>query len=230
MCSGTQLFVRLNATLPPVVFPTIVTPTITAETITGDQTLPLSRPTTAPIAARTVTVPVPVREMILLAPMFQLNYQSSDLPSTPTPTSSSPSSNPMTPNQRATDTTTSTSGTSPPPSDNPTASGIQGGLSTGAIVGVGVGAALGGLLLGIAAILLFLRHRRRKMASPAQELDGQWTGSPQAEYKYPVEAPVHVITEMSAHPERYEVWGGHSPTELGTGGDRLSHGRDANQR
>jgi hypothetical protein len=99
------------------------------------------------------------------------------------------------------------------------------------MVGVGVGAALGGLLLGIAAILLFLRHRRRKTSTRAAELDAAWTGPPQVEYKYtpyPVEAPVHVVTEMSADPERYEAWGGHTPVELAAGGGRQSHGQNPN--
>ncbi|AEO56647.1 hypothetical protein MYCTH_2048823, partial [Thermothelomyces thermophilus ATCC 42464] len=73
--------------------------------------------------------------VVFLAPMFQLNFQSSDLV---------------------------TSTARPPTSASSGQSGGGSGLSTGATAGIAVGAALGGVLLGILAIVLFIRNRRKK--------------------------------------------------------------------
>ncbi|KAK4041293.1 hypothetical protein C8A01DRAFT_14965 [Parachaetomium inaequale] len=118
-CSGSQVVGLGQATIPVIIE---ITTTETATATSGQ----------GAIAVQTTT-----EEVLMLAPMFQLNYQASDLET----------------------------GTTSPPSATSTDSSAatdQGGLSTGAIVGIGVGAALGALLLGAVAILLFMRNRKRQ--------------------------------------------------------------------
>lgn len=111
----------------------------------------------SPSASLTATL---ISTVTIYAPLFQLNYQSTDLPSTHS--------------SSTTHTTTSTMGstitipeslssqsTSPSPS-----AGV--GLSSGAKAGVGVGAGIGGLLL-LATIIVFC-VRRRRASDPASEL------------------------------------------------------------
>ncbi|KAI1127277.1 hypothetical protein F5Y10DRAFT_293065 [Nemania abortiva] len=96
----------------------------------------------------------------VLAPLFQINYQSTDLlrshtsPATRTATSTLTSSTtaPLSPN-------------SPFPSPS---SSTETGLSSGAKAGLGVGVGIGGLLL--LAVAIFLCLRRRRAPHPVGEL------------------------------------------------------------
>ncbi|KAF5248376.1 hypothetical protein FAUST_312 [Fusarium austroamericanum] len=96
---------------------------------------------------------VTVSSFTVYAPLFQLHFQSSDLPSTKTGSITIDSI------------TTSSSGSSS--SAEPTqASSSDGGLSTGAKAGIGVGAGLGFIAL-IGVALFFMRRRKRHTAAPA---------------------------------------------------------------
>lgn len=125
-------------------FPDIITvPVTTATEIPG-----------GPIAFGTAT-----REMTLLAPMFQLNFQQSDL----SPTTTAPTITPTTTAETTAAATTHTTSSTPV---GVVVEGGSDGLSTGATVGVAVGAAIGGLLLGALAIAAwFWRKRRREQAA-----------------------------------------------------------------
>ncbi|KAL2195186.1 hypothetical protein P885DRAFT_41437 [Corynascus similis CBS 632.67] len=123
----------------------------------------------------------PASDMVFLAPMFQLNFQSSDLESLSSSTASPSSAS------------TSTE-----------QSGGNAGLSTGAIAGISVGAALGCILLGMLAIILFIRNRRKKEGPATPTSEWQQTAPPGAPpsdfgtYKYASELP-------SAGPDRSEL-------------------------
>ncbi|CZS85583.1 unnamed protein product [Fusarium graminearum] len=96
---------------------------------------------------------VTVSSFTVYAPLFQLHFKSSDLPSTKTGSITIDSI------------TTSSSGSSS--SAEPTqASSSGGGLSTGAKAGIGVGAGLGFIAL-IGVALFFMRRRKRHTAAPA---------------------------------------------------------------
>ncbi|KAH0600416.1 hypothetical protein MHUMG1_01412 [Metarhizium humberi] len=99
------------------------------------------------------TVPVQITGNVsstivtLWAPMFQLNFESTDLkPATTLPSSTS------TPSETSTESSTTSS------------------LSEGAIAGIAVGTVLAGIILGIAATLLVLRYRRNKTLSNKSQL------------------------------------------------------------
>ncbi len=217
MCSGAQTVNRALGT-----FPDLITITPTAATST-------SRPVAQPTAPQTVT-----RQMILFAPMFQLNYQSSDLESSSTSSPEIHSSIPTltTPVGETSDTNSSAS---PASSSTLPTSESQSGLSTGAMAGIGVGAALGGIFLGTLAVLLFLRRRKRRAA---QELGGTWVGSsrapysedPEVYYKHAVEAPAYFVGELPADPDRFEALGRPMPVELAAGSGHLGHSHDPNRR
>ncbi|KAH6641280.1 hypothetical protein F5144DRAFT_563049 [Chaetomium tenue] len=198
-CSGRELVNVAPVTYP--VFIDIMT-TITEATSTGGR---------GPLATQAS------KQMALLAPMFQLNYQASDLAQTTTPptaqaqpseSSNSPpiSSDPFVPDDSSF-------------SSHPGGAPEQDGLSTGAIVGIAVGAALGGILLGVLAIL-FIRKKRR--AGAPELAESQPPEQPQYDYKYPAEMP------GSNQPYRTELWT--QPAELSSGSDRWSHNHHPNPR
>ncbi|KAK4149950.1 hypothetical protein C8A00DRAFT_18438 [Chaetomidium leptoderma] len=172
MCSGSEM-----VNLAPATFPDIITTTATASS-------------GGAIAVQTAT-----RSMVLLAPMFQLNYQSSDISAASSSSSSSAAS--TTPTDRTSSSTDSASSdtTLPTPAS-------QGGLSTGAMVGVGVGAALGGILLGILAVVLFLRKRKRTESAAAGH---DRAGGPQTQPQYYAAEPVQ---------KDAQYWIGAPPVEL----------------
>ena len=143
-----------------------------------------------PGAVKTVT-----REMLLLAPMIQLNFRSSDLAAAPSPptTAAPTTTDPATGTNPDADTDAdadadsnsdanadSNSGSDANRSDaNGSGSDASsagsannndsaGGLSTGAVAGVGVGAALGGILL--AAVVGWLWWRRARRARFGSEV------------------------------------------------------------
>ncbi|KAH6850488.1 hypothetical protein B0I37DRAFT_371758 [Chaetomium sp. MPI-CAGE-AT-0009] len=213
MCSGTELVNFGQVTYPAFVH---FTTTVTQETETGGQGA-VAMPTS--------------QELVLMAPMFQLNFQSSDLapPTTPPPkTLSSPSESSVPVASKSTDSNSASSDPLPP------AAG-QDGLSTGAAVGIGVGAAIGGILLGMLAIILFMRHRKRKGAVVAGWPETQAAGQPQYDYKYPAEMSVQNepnYAEMMGQQPYYdgttspptELSSGSSPwVELPTGSNGWNH-------
>ncbi|KAI0505622.1 hypothetical protein F5B22DRAFT_651556 [Xylaria bambusicola] len=93
-----------------------------------------------------------INTVTIYAPLFQLNFQSTDLPS-------------VNPDRTAASTLSSTH-TIPGDSSSPTSS-AAGGLSTGAKAGIGVGAAVGaiGSIALLTAIFLYYRKRARKSPS-----------------------------------------------------------------
>ncbi|KAI1260706.1 hypothetical protein F5Y18DRAFT_432067 [Xylariaceae sp. FL1019] len=111
-------------------------------------------PATATITQSEETSTAVISRITVYAPLFQLNFQETDLPSSSsTNTASSTSS-------RATSVASA-------PSESQTASAST-GLSSGAKAGIGIGAALGALLLIGAAALFFYRRRRRPAANAAE--------------------------------------------------------------
>lgn len=128
-CSGSQL-VTAQAT-----FPDIITTTATSDSTEGIGTV--------------------TRDVTLFAPMFQLNFRSSDLPAETNTQSllSSPRSRLYDPPSSATTSTT--------PSVVVVYESGAGALSTGGIIGVAVGAALGGVFLATVVAWLYIRRMRR---------------------------------------------------------------------
>ncbi|KAK4188176.1 hypothetical protein QBC35DRAFT_496843 [Podospora australis] len=194
-CSGSNMITKLAA------FPDIITMTNSAR-----QAVVTERPA-----------------MTLLAPMFQLNFKSSDKE---TETSSETSS---TTSSRTFTTSTSIPGggtgnnNSPPDlgndninasdtdnSSNLIASPSNNGLSTGAIAGIAVGAALAGILLAAFVACLFIQKRRRDRSNqPLPPYDG----APE------VAGPGHQPSMYSKPPPLYgsELDNGWSPTEMPVG-------------
>ncbi|KAF3064836.1 hypothetical protein GL218_01615 [Daldinia childiae] len=140
---------------------------------------------TIPYIAAGVSTTQVISTFTVLAPLFQLNHQASDLPSTTDKAADS---------SIVSATSASLSQTSPQQA-LPTQSSSTQGLSTGAQAGIGCGVALGIIILGVIAFCLF-RSRRRKIgptelesteqetkfpiefheqAPAAVELDGNWT-------------------------------------------------------
>ena len=221
MCSGAQVVSRALET-----FPDIITITATA-TSSGKAA-----------ALQTVT-----REMVLWAPMFQLNFRPTDLGLTSSTASRTTTTPTLAPNAKSSATSPSSSSntvTAPDPSSS--GSSNQSGLSTGAIAGIAVGAALGGILLGAAAILLILRHRRGRTTtvtplSPPppppqlQEPGRVWTATGDSgpyNYKYATGPPPpgYVVTEMAADQDRFEMFGERTPVELAAGTAGVRHVRN----
>ena len=227
-CSGSQM-VLARAT-----FPDIITATVTTSTATNAG---------AAVATETIT-----REIILLAPMFQLNFQSSDLETTTTSATTRSASTSLAGSS-------ATTGASSAPSDStlPAAADGQARLSTGAIAGIAVGAALGGLLFGLAlATWLVMRKRKRRReavegaaaaaaAAAAADRGGsqEWIGKPQEVYSAkgsamelggwtPTEMPVDgTRTEMPVYGNR-PSWADRPPLELAAdpGGHGYARGRE----
>ncbi|KAI1661549.1 hypothetical protein F4813DRAFT_385230 [Daldinia decipiens] len=116
---------------------------------------------TIPYAAVDVSTIHVISTFTVFAPLFQLNHQASDLPST---------------TDKAADSSISSAISSPPSQMStiqalPTQSSSAQGLSAGAQAGIGFGVALGIILLGIIAFCLF-RSRRRKIGPQPIELQG----------------------------------------------------------
>ncbi|KAK4232881.1 hypothetical protein C8A03DRAFT_39463 [Achaetomium macrosporum] len=205
MCSGSGL-----ANVNQATFPDAITVTTTAADATNT-------------AALSGIVQTATRQMVLLAPMFQLNHQPSDLPSATQPptTSDFPSSTPKPP--AASDASFATDPAPAPASASASASAsagdAQGGLPTGATIGVGVGAALGGILLtAVVAWVWFKRWRQRREVATSTTSPGtsDWGsngnggawGKSQPAYVYPAQG-WSPSSEMEASPA-YKT----PPTEL----------------
>ncbi|PTB44215.1 uncharacterized protein TrAFT101_002775 [Trichoderma asperellum] len=167
-CSDTDLASYAIAT-----FPTITTVT-TTETGTG----------TTDVESSTST-----RTMVLYAPMFQLNFHSSDL-ATSTTTSSTASS------------TASETG-----SGNGTSSKSSGGLSDGAKIGLGVGIGLGvAFLLAFGAFIYYYRRSRHNAMPIGSELPNN---------QISVEDPTPKTPNIKQSPGQvYEMGEYHAPAEL----------------
>ncbi|KAK3935072.1 hypothetical protein QBC46DRAFT_462283 [Diplogelasinospora grovesii] len=143
-----------------------------------------------------VTVITTTRVTTLYAPMFQLNYQSTDLSKTTIATLSSLTDAP--------NNTTPSSPSSITATSSPESVSNYGGLSTGAVAGIGVGSALAGIVLAAAAGFWLFRKRRQREADQAKgqpdawqyqeqtwgqgELAG-WRGSSEFKVQSPVELP-----------------------------------------
>ena len=132
---------------------------------------------------------VATRTMQMFAPMFQLNFQSTDIQTTAS--------------------TTSAADTSESSSSTPTAdSTSDGGLSSGAKIGIGVGVGVGALIL-IGALAWFLMSRRRSKRPPVAELGGSpAVYGPQGTVEHkPASNPGHhsVFSELSGETEPSEL-------------------------
>ena len=197
-------------------FPDIITTTITG---TADSAGPAG-------VVQTVT-----REMMLFAPMFQLNYKSSDLASASSSATTTSSA-----------TTASATWTNPDPDPDANRSGSdassvgsannQGGLSTGAIAGIGVGAALGGILFAAAAGWLWWKKRARKtrqgsvVTSTAAETSHEVDGSHGAWQAHKLE-PLYNYSSQDAGRGNapIELENQRVAAELSTARSPPSHGR-----
>jgi hypothetical protein len=131
-------------------------------------------------AGPTSTVQTVTREMLLMAPMIQINFKSSDLASAPSPPTASTTADPATGTNTDADADADADAGSDANKSDANRSGSDdssagsannddsrgGGLSTGAVAGVGVGAALGGILLAtVFGWLLWRRARRARRGS-----------------------------------------------------------------
>ncbi|KAI8634263.1 hypothetical protein F5Y19DRAFT_412738 [Xylariaceae sp. FL1651] len=124
----------------------------------------------------------------IYAPLFQLLYQSTDLPSVqPASTTSTAISSSI----------TSTTTTIPAPSSSQLA---EGGLSTGAKAGIGVGAGIAGLALLGAAVFFFFR-RRREPAHVSEIM------TPEPKPQFPQQFPQQGVqpVELSPYTHRSEL-------------------------
>lgn len=122
-------------------------------------------------ATRSLSLPGDVSSTIatLWAPMFQLNFKSTDV----TPTASTP---------RSADTPLATSSGSAMAS-----AAADSSLSKGAIAGIAVGAVLGGFILGGAAAMILLRRYRRNRAVDSSNAGMQQRDAHQSDHSAPVE-------------------------------------------
>jgi hypothetical protein len=147
-----------------------------------------------------VTVPNTVSDQVLssyvlFAPLYQLNFQASDVPAKATTTSTPSSSLTSTPLTLPTTGIPSPTSSSSPSSSSPASSGAgngtsatgisasptapadsQNGLSSGAKAGIGVGVALGALLL-ITLAIFFFRIRKRKQEAATSTAESSATGT-----------------------------------------------------
>ncbi|KAL7799240.1 hypothetical protein V8C37DRAFT_399059 [Trichoderma ceciliae] len=185
-CDGTSIVDSAGLTFPNVVTVTqtdTASGTITEETSTSTQTL------------------------VLYAPMFQLNFQATDLPASTTTTSTAPSTSGTTatttsPNQQS---TTSVA-------DNDTSSKSSGGLSSGAKIGLGVGIGLGvAFILSFIAFIYYYRRSRRAQSPLGSELPNNQVSE------------VNEVPKIKQSPAQvYEMGTYHAPVELH--GDNLEGG------
>ena len=198
MCSGAEV-----AGLGPVTYPVFidVTTTVTEETSTGGR---------GTVAVQTS------KGVALLAPMFQLNYRSSDLPPATTTMTTPPATTGVSGLEGVTSAPPESTGSDSGASDPAAPAAEDEGLSTGAIVGISIGAALGCILLGVLAIWLFFRNKKQKRAAAAAAAAGglpetQGRGEElQFDYKYPAEMLVPNQQILA------EVWSQPRPVEIGT--------------
>ncbi|KAH8890963.1 hypothetical protein GQ53DRAFT_164843 [Thozetella sp. PMI_491] len=152
------------------------------------------------------TVPdqdVGINTYTLFAPMYQLNWQSSDRPdsSSAQQTSTSSAGSSSTPSPASSGTSGNiASQTSPPPAES------TGGLSSGAAAGIGVGATV--LVVAIVAAVFFLWRRKRKGAAAAPLLQPPGLEGYYGRYNT---APK---SELSSDPHAYQL--SHSPTTIRT--------------
>jgi len=123
----------------------------------------------ASAALATMTLPdlvARVTSLSIFAPMIQLNFQSSDLSptSTPTPTEASGGDERLTLATGAPESTGLGFGGRPSPTNTggPQGSGSGSGVSVGAIVGVGVAAGLGFLAVLVGGCWIWQRQLRRR--------------------------------------------------------------------
>ncbi|KAI0380903.1 hypothetical protein F5Y04DRAFT_256208 [Hypomontagnella monticulosa] len=127
-------------------------PTVTCDAGTSAQFEFLTIPFAVPVSDSAKIIST----FTAFAPLFQLNHQASDLPTTGqgvTSTGSKPTSS----------STTGDIGSTTSLQTPPTSSPESQGLSAGASAGIGVGVALGAILLGVGAFLMY-RSRKRKAA------------------------------------------------------------------
>lgn len=204
LCSGRELVNVAQVTYP--VFNDITT-TLTEATSTGGR---------GPQVVQTSL------EVTLLAPMFQLNYQASDLAQTTAPPTAQVSRPSPSESSGSPPIASNSGGSDSVPGPLPSAAD-QGGLSTGAVVGIGVGAALGGILLGVLSILFFIRKRKVRAAHvELPDNQQQPTEHPQYDYKYATEMPVWNQTN------RTELWSHPAAHEMSLGSERWSHNHRPN--
>lgn len=136
----------------------------------------------------TVTAQV-TRTINLYAPLFQLNYQPTDLITT---------------------TTGSTSGTTTGSQSTSTGeSGGSGGLSTGAAAGIGVGGGIAALAIVFAAFMVGKKRRARRREEQIAELAA---GTPTFAPVYPSPPPQgHTEYKPPGSPQYYSELPGHNP-------------------
>ncbi|KAL7938640.1 hypothetical protein V8C35DRAFT_288748 [Trichoderma chlorosporum] len=105
--------------------------------------------------ASSVDVETSTVTMVLYAPMFQLNFQSTDLPASTTATRTTLSTSSRQTSSESQQTTSSAA-------DNSTGTNSSAGLSSGAKVGLGVGLGLGiAFLLAFSAFIFYYRRSKR---------------------------------------------------------------------
>ena len=125
-------------------------PTVQCSSGTSNMFSFLSIPATITTTNSEAVAVTVLSRVSVLAPLFQLNWQKTDLPSSTTPATNAATTGP----------TPSSSPTHSPQETNPPAAG----LSKGAAAGIGVGVGIAGLAL-IVALVWFVRRRRRKHPS-----------------------------------------------------------------
>ncbi|KAH6693692.1 hypothetical protein F5X68DRAFT_273224 [Plectosphaerella plurivora] len=175
-------------------FPDVITRT---ESLGGDSSNP-------PSAVQTVTE---LRTMTLLAPMFQINFQSTDLPGyTSTVSTTNTTTESSTTTQSSAETSASTAGASSGSEDS--------GLTTGAKIGVIVGSIAGGLVsLALVGWGLYKLRQLRSAAaqSSAATAPSAWGQPPQGQY-HPMYPQQH-STEYHDH----SGWVAAGPIEMDRG-------------
>ena len=137
------------------------------------------------VSFSTLTMPATVSDVVvsdytLLAPLYQLNFQKSDVPpvvttsgspTTAVQTSTRPGSTATFPSSTAT-IPASTITESSQPTGGPSTSPPSGGLSNTAKIGIGVGAGIGAALLLVIALLLWRLRRRDRSQSAGEKTSG----------------------------------------------------------
>lgn len=139
-----------------------------------------------------------VESITVNAPLFQMVYQTTDLPTSTTSALQSTTS--------ATTSEAATSSTEPPEASS------RSSLSGGAKAGIGVGAAVGGLLLIGAAVLLFWRKKRNGsvLGGPERPSTQKARAELPADYGRPNQPPRELLGSGTAS----EVEGSSAPSEL----------------